>query len=551
MPATPTHTNTQQQALNLRQAQLANGLHVVRPLDQLEEQFARSAEADEAASASEQPLHPELVEPGTSRSSSGSSESSSSSSGSSSVLDASTSEQQQQQAAAAAAPSASGSDTAELIAGIPNPVLVISLVSGSLTMASCVFNTLLPIYLVSELKMTMHGLGMFEGMLEAFSYVVRMFSGVMSDMMTSRKSVITLGFAMGAMAKFGMSGATTVGSIFASKAVDRLANGVQAAPRDAMISDLAPSTSRSSCFGFAQSMRKWGSFVGAGSVFLLMKATNNNYQLIFTLAAGLSLASTVAFVLMVPAHARPIVAAPAPAGASSASSSSPASGSSPAAAAPQQPGFRRAVAKFAKDVASMGTDFYRMLLVVSLYGLGHISEALLESRAMEVGFGKAESTLIVASLAFVTFCAAYPLGRLDDKYGPRVTFGLGMAALVAGDLVLLASGTHPWAVFASLLFMGVHMGVIQGPLLSIVVGLAPPHLRGTAFGIFYTVMAFTALGANALFGSLWHSLGATHAFGFGAAMSGATLLALPWLLPKSTKDQPEGEAKSGLKPALA
>jgi len=46
-------------------------------------------------------------------------------------------------------------------------------------------------------------------------------------MMTSRKSAITLGFAMGACAKFGMSGASTVTQLFASKAVDRLANGVQ------------------------------------------------------------------------------------------------------------------------------------------------------------------------------------------------------------------------------------------------------------------------------------------------------------------------------------
>lgn len=46
-------------------------------------------------------------------------------------------------------------------------------------------------------------------------------------MMTSRKNAITLGFAMGAMAKFGMSGAATVTNLFALKAVDRLANGVQ------------------------------------------------------------------------------------------------------------------------------------------------------------------------------------------------------------------------------------------------------------------------------------------------------------------------------------
>lgn len=46
---------------------------------------------------------------------------------------------------------------------------------------------------------------------------------------------------------------------------------LQAAPRDALISDLAPLPSRSACFGFAQAMRKWGSFVGAGLSFFLMK----------------------------------------------------------------------------------------------------------------------------------------------------------------------------------------------------------------------------------------------------------------------------------------
>lgn len=68
-------------------------------------------------------------------------------------------------------------------------------------------------------------------MLEAFSYVVRMFSGVISDKMTSRKAAITAGFAMGALAKFGMSGAVTTVQLFVTKAVDRLGNGVQVRPR--------------------------------------------------------------------------------------------------------------------------------------------------------------------------------------------------------------------------------------------------------------------------------------------------------------------------------
>lgn len=71
------------------------------------------------------------------------------------------------------------------------------------------------------------------GMLEAFSYVVRMFSGVLSDRMTSRKAAIAAGFAMGATAKFGLSSAGTLGQLFVGKALDRLGNGVQVRGRAA------------------------------------------------------------------------------------------------------------------------------------------------------------------------------------------------------------------------------------------------------------------------------------------------------------------------------
>ena len=36
-----------------------------------------------------------------------------------------------------------------------------------------------------------------------------------------------------------------------------------------------------------------------------------------------------------------------------------------------------------------------------------------------------------------------------------------MGALILGDLTLLMSGTHPIALFCSLLFLGVHWAVIQ------------------------------------------------------------------------------------------
>jgi MFS family permease len=159
---------------------------------------------------------------------------------------------------------------------------------------------------------------------------------------------------------------------------------------------------------------------------------------------------------------------------------------------------------------------------------------------------------VVALLCFSIFLCAYPLGRLDDRYGHRVTFGLGMASLIAGDLVLCASGVWPGAVFAACLLWGVHWAVVQGPMLSVVVGLAPPHLKGTAFGIFYSVMAVTAMAANTMFGSVWHALGATTAFGLSAAIISVALVAMPLLLPASAgRGRGGGAAPGGVKVAPA
>lgn len=341
-------------------------------------------------------------------------------------------------------------------------------------------------------------------------------AGVISDKMTSRNAAILLGFGLGAGAKLAMSVSTTATALFASKAVDRLANGIQAAPRDALIGDLAPPTIRSACFGFAQSLRKGGSFLGASSVFLLMKATGNNYQAIFLGASALSMASCLAFAMLVPAHENKAAAA---AAASAAASNAPA------------PSLVERLAGVWRDACSMGPDFWRILLVVACYGMGHIGESMLEARAMEVGFGKAESTLVVALLGFMVFLCAFPLGKFDDKFGFRATFSVGMLSLIAGDLVLMASGAWPPAVFLTCILWGVHWGVMQGPLLSIVASHAPSHLRGTAFGIFYTVMALTAVAANLMAGSLWTYYSATATFAASATVATITLLALPWLLP--------------------
>jgi len=50
---------------------------------------------------------------------------------------------------------------------------------------------------------------------------------------------------------------------------------------------------------------------------------------------------------------------------------------------------------------------------------------------------------------------------------------------------------------------GLHMGMTQGLLATMVAGAAPAHLRGTAFGFFNLVSGVAMLNASVLAGLLW------------------------------------------------
>ena len=73
---------------------------------------------------------------------------------------------------------------------------------------------------------------------------------------------------------------------------------------------------------------------------------------------------------------------------------------------------------------------------------------------------------------------------------------------------------------------GVHLGLTQGLLSTLVADSAPDHLRGTAFGIFNLMNGFALLFASIVAGVLWQTWGASITFYAGAAFAGTALLLL-------------------------
>jgi MFS-type transporter involved in bile tolerance (Atg22 family) len=75
------------------------------------------------------------------------------------------------------------------------------------------------------------------------------------------------------------------------------------------------------------------------------------------------------------------------------------------------------------------------------------------------------------------------------------------------------------------------MAATEGVEKALVADLAPPDLRGTAFGWFNLTAGLMLLPASLLFGALYQAAGAPAAFGFSAACAlTAAALLTTWAL---------------------
>lgn len=88
-----------------------------------------------------------------------------------------------------------------------------------------------------------------------------------------------------------------------------------------------------------------------------------------------------------------------------------------------------------------------------------------------------------------------------------------------------------WILFV---IYGLFYGLTEGGERALVGNLVPPHLRGTAFGIYHFSIGLSALPASLLMGFLWETSSPEAAFRFGAIMALAAA-GLLWIAVKEER----------------
>jgi MFS family permease len=176
------------------------------------------------------------------------------------------------------------------------------------------------------------------------------------------------------------------------------------------------------------------------------------------------------------------------------------------------------------EIGELGPSYWFVAGAGAVFTLARFSEAFLVIRAKDVGLALAWAPAVIAAMSLVFAASAYPAGRLQDRIGGRPLLILGLATLIAADLVL-AYAPSLLGVFIGIGLWGLHMGLTQGVLAALIAATAPERLRGTAFGLFGLIAGLAALIASVLAGLLWDRIGAEATFLAGGAFAAAALIA--------------------------
>jgi MFS family permease len=176
-------------------------------------------------------------------------------------------------------------------------------------------------------------------------------------------------------------------------------------------------------------------------------------------------------------------------------------------------------------IGSLGRRYWAIVSLGAVFTLARFSEAFLVIRGQDVGLSLAFVPLALVVMNIAYTAVAYPAGVAADNGHRKNLIVWGLAALIAADLVLGYFGNLT-GFFVGVVLWGVHMGLTQGLLSTLVADAAPADLRGTAFGVFHVVSGAALLGASVLAGWLWGRFGPEFTFYAGAAFTSIALAGL-------------------------
>ncbi len=400
---------------------------------------------------------------------------------------------------------------------IPIGVWIIGGMMFLINLSFVIMYSLSAVYMKNVVGVSTAWIGFLEGFVEAASYAAKLLSGVISDYLRRRKVIMVIGYLMMVLARPILAMSNSFLIVFIARMLERVGNGVQSTPRDALVGDIAPPKRRGAAFGLKRSLATAGSFLGGAAAIVAMKATSSDYNKVFwiaTIPAVLAILILFVWVKEPKKHAYPQKLDP-------------------------QETIKPTRQKIQfSDLGKLGKYYWMLMGVVFMFMLARFGETFLMLHANR-NFGLSEDYVPVIMMLYnATYClSSYPIAALSDRMNRYAFMALGIFVLVVADIVLFTAPNLP-IMFIGVALWGLQIGVIQSVSVALIIDLVPEHLRGTALGFFYLISAISSVIAGIVAGNIAEQYGEYYAFFASAIVAIIALATLFAFMPRGKNARP-------------
>ena len=275
----------------------------------------------------------------------------------------------------------------------PN-VVVLGIVSLLMGMSSAMIYGLLPVFLVTALGASTTTVGLIEGVAEATTSAMKIFSGAASDWIGRRKPLVVLGYALSAVNKLLFPLAETASTVLVARIADRIGKGIRDAPRDALLADMTPTAIRGSGFGLRLALYTVGAVAGPLAAIALMTLSGDDFRLVFWIALLPGFASVV--VLLIGIKEAP----------------------------DRRSDDRGRYPVRRNDLALLRAPFWWAISIAAIFSLARFSPAFLVLKAHDIGIDAAFVPMILVIMYSIYSAAAYPFGVMADGVNRHLQLGI-------------------------------------------------------------------------------------------------------------------------------
>ena len=336
-------------------------------------------------------------------------------------------------------------------------------------------------------------IGLFQGIVDASSFGTKLTAGFFSDFFRKRRMLIIVGIILVTISKPMLALATSLPLVFAARILDRVGNGIQSTPRDALLADLCSEDMRGRCYGLRNVLTILGSVIGSLLGIKLMLWTNNHFQSIFFLASIPAFLSLLVAIIFIP--------------------------DSFSEKKEEKKSF------VWSDLKILGAQFWKFIAVCFVFFIFRYNETILAVKATEeLGLSHAYSAVVflVYNIAICTF--SYPFGLLSDKFPKERILLYCFFISICGHLCC-GFASSLIVLFLGIILWGAQMGAGNAVLFSLTASYAPLHLRGTAFSIFFLTNFLATIISSLVFRCFCYNYGLNTPFLIGSfGVSFAALL---------------------------